>query len=45
VTANGIPVNMVMMTVNGRTYPRQVNFTMTAQPPLVPTLPAHTLPH
>jgi hypothetical protein len=24
VTANGIPVNMVMMTVNGRTYPRQV---------------------
>ncbi len=25
VTANGIPVNMVMMTVNGRTYPRQVS--------------------
>jgi hypothetical protein len=24
VTANGVPVNMVMMTVNGRTYPRQV---------------------
>jgi spore coat protein A len=24
VFANGVPVNMVMMTVNGRTYPRQV---------------------
>ena len=24
VTANGVPVNMVMMAVNGRTYPRQV---------------------
>lgn len=24
VTANGMPVNMVMMVVNGRTYPRQV---------------------
>lgn len=24
VTANNVPVNMVMMTVNGRTYPRQV---------------------